>query len=126
MAVPAREVFPKPTGRQSTQVAFGKVLNDLARAGGELADAILTTSPDVTVSTNLGGFVNQRGLFSRNDRADAFKDASIASPQKWLARPNGQHLELGIAENNLCSHVGGGGAVRLPVRQAADAGGHGL
>ncbi len=101
VAVPARDVFPKPTGRQSTQVAFGKVLNDLARAGGELADAIMTTSPDVTVSTNLGGFVNQRGLFSRNDRADAFKDASIASPQKWLARPDGQHVELGIAENNL-------------------------
>ena len=77
------------------------MLNDLARAGGELADAIMTTSPDVTVSTNLGGFVNQRGLFSRNDRADAFKDASIASPQKWLARPTGQHMELGIAENNL-------------------------
>ncbi len=101
IAVPSREAFPKPTGRQSTQVAFGKVLNDLSRAGGELADAIMTTSPDVTVSTNLGGFVNQRGLFSRNDRADAFKDAAIASPQKWLARPTGQHVELGIAENNL-------------------------
>lgn len=101
VAVPARKAFPKPTGRQSTQVAFGKVINDLARAGGELADAIMTTSPDVTVSTNLGGFVNQRGLFSRNDRADAFKDAAIASPQKWLARPTGQHMELGIAENNL-------------------------
>ncbi|HYD45395.1 MAG TPA: transketolase, partial [Phenylobacterium sp.] len=87
--------------RQSTQVAFGKILNDLAREGGPLADAILTTSPDVTVSTNLGGFVNQRGLFARDPRADVFRDGQIASPQKWAMRPDGQHVELGIAEHNL-------------------------
>ncbi|ODT89937.1 MAG: transketolase [Phenylobacterium sp. SCN 70-31] len=99
--VPDRDAFPRPTGRQSTQVAFGKVLNDLARAGGPLADAILTTSPDVTVSTNLGGFVNQRGLFARELRADAFRDGAVASPQRWLMSPDGQHMELGIAEHNL-------------------------
>ena len=101
VAVPAPDAFPRPTGRQSTQVAFGKVLNDLSRMGGELADAIVTTAPDVTVSTNLGGWVNQRGLFARNGRADAFRDAAVASPQKWIASPKGQHIELGIAENNL-------------------------
>jgi len=101
VAVPERSAFPRPTGRQSTQVAFGKVLNDLARAGGPLADAIVTTSPDVTVSTNLGGFVNQRGLFARGDRADQFRDAKIASTQRWHMGPLGQHIELGIAENNL-------------------------
>jgi pyruvate dehydrogenase E1 component len=101
LAVPEAGVFPRPAGRQSTQVAFGKILNDLARAGGALADAIVTTSPDVTVSTNLGGFVNQRGIFSRNARADRFREAAIASPQRWLMGPKGQHIELGIAENNL-------------------------
>jgi len=101
VTIPDRDAFPAPTGRQSTQVAFGKVLNDLARGGGDLADAIVTTSPDVTVSTNLGGWVNQRGLFSRINRADTFRDSSIASAQKWLASPRGQHIELGIAENNL-------------------------
>jgi pyruvate dehydrogenase E1 component len=99
--VPDADHFPRPTGRQSTQVAFGKVMNDLARMGGPLADAIVTTSPDVTVSTNLGGWVNQRGLFARDARTDQFKDSNIASPQKWLMGPNGQHIELGIAENNL-------------------------
>ena len=107
--VPDRASFPRPTGRQSTQVAFGKVLNDLARAGGPLADAIVTTSPDVTVSTNLGGFVNQRGLFSRIPRADTFKDASIASAQKWIMGPKGQHIELGIAEHNLFLMLGAAG-----------------
>jgi pyruvate dehydrogenase E1 component len=101
IAIPGSDSFPRPTGRQSTQVAFGKVLNDLARLGGPLADAIVTTSPDVTVSTNLGGWVNQRGLFAREVRADQFKDSKIASPQKWLMGPQGQHIELGIAENNL-------------------------
>ena len=101
IAVPDAAGFPRPTGRQSTQVAFGKVLNELARTGGPLADAMVTTSPDVTVSTNLGGFVNQRGLFAREIRADQFKDSKIASAQKWAMGPHGQHIELGIAENNL-------------------------
>ncbi len=106
VAVPDRAAFPSPRGRQSTQVAFGKILNDLARMGGDLADAIVTTSPDVTVSTNLGGWVNQRGLFARNPRGDQFRDSSIASPQRWGMGPGGQHIELGIAENNLFLMLG--------------------
>ena len=86
---------------QSTQAAFGRILNDLSRAGGELADRILTTSPDVTVSTNLGAFVNQRGLFRRDGLRDIFAEAKIASTQKWASNNKGQHVELGIAENNL-------------------------
>ena len=106
VATPDAASFPSPSSpgsgaRQSTQVAFGKILNDLARAGGPLADAIVTTSPDVTVSTNLGGWVNQRGLFARGVRSDRFREASIASPQRWIMGPAGQHIELGIAENNL-------------------------
>jgi len=87
-------------------VAFGKIMNDLARTGGALADAIVTTSPDVTVSTNLGGFVNQRGLFARDSRNDRFREASIASAQRWAMGPSGQHIELGIAENNLFLMLG--------------------
>ena len=63
VAIPA---IPAPAGdEQSTQAAFGRILLDLSRAGGDLADRIVTTSPDVTVSTNLGAWVNQRGLFKR-------------------------------------------------------------
>jgi pyruvate dehydrogenase E1 component len=99
--VPLAQDFPRPTGNQSTQVAFGKILNDLARSNTPLADAIITTSPDVTVSTNLGGWVNQRGIFSRTARDDTFKSQNVVSPQKWSMSPTGQHLELGIAEHNL-------------------------
>jgi pyruvate dehydrogenase E1 component len=94
--------IPVPAGdEQSTQAAFGRILLDIAKAGGELADRIVTTSPDVTVSTNLGGWVNQRGLFRRNHAPDVFAQAKIPSAQKWGATAEGQHVELGIAESNL-------------------------
>jgi pyruvate dehydrogenase E1 component len=94
--------LPTPSGEeQSTQAAFGRILLELSKAGGDLADRIVTTSPDVTVSTNLGAWVNQRGLFRRADAPDVFAKAKIASAQKWGASNNGQHIELGIAESNL-------------------------
>jgi pyruvate dehydrogenase E1 component len=85
----------------STQFGFGKLLDEIARAGGPLAERIVTTSPDVTVSTSLGPWVNRRGLFARDSRADLFRQERIVSAQKWDSGPKGQHLELGIAENNL-------------------------
>lgn len=98
--VPAR--LPVPTGEtQSTQAAFGHVLLDLAKSSEPLADHIVTTAPDVTQTTNLGGFVNQRGLFRRSQVADIFREAKIPSAQKWAAHAAGQHIELGIAENNF-------------------------
>ncbi len=94
--------FPVPDGElQSTQSAFGRILLDLAKSGSALADQIVTTSPDVTVSTNLGAFVNQRGLFRRQEMVDVFKAAKIPSAQKWYGGDFGQHIELGIAETNL-------------------------
>jgi pyruvate dehydrogenase E1 component len=90
----------------STQEGFGKILAEIARAGegepaGQLAERIVTTSPDVTVSTNLAGWVNRRGIWSRHRRADTFKEQKVVSAHQWGMSPAGQHLELGIAENNL-------------------------
>ena len=93
----------------STQAGFGKILDDLARKGGPLADRIVTISPDVTVSTNLGGWVNRRGLFAREERGDTFRDERIPSAQKWTFGPRGQHIELGIAEMNLMLMLGAAG-----------------
>ena len=102
ITVPVEEQFPAPQStKESTQAAFGKILNELARSDTELAANIVTTSPDVTVSTNLGGWVNQRGIYSRTEQADVFREANIASAQKWVMSASGQHIELGIAENNL-------------------------
>ncbi|MGY2732844.1 pyruvate dehydrogenase E1 component [Sphingomonas sp. UYP23] len=101
-AVPVPERLAVPDGAElSTQAAFGRILLDLAKSGHPLADRIVTTSPDVTVSTNLGAFVNQRGLFRRQELKDVFSAARIPTAQKWAGDNAGQHIELGIAENNL-------------------------
>ena len=85
----------------STQAAFGKLLDGLAKGDSALAARLVTTSPDVTVSTNLGPWVNRRGLFARAEIGDTFRDERVPSAQKWRFAPEGQHLELGIAEMNL-------------------------
>ncbi len=87
--------------RSSTQTAFGTIMADLAKSETALAMRLVTTSPDVAVSTNLAGFINRRGVFHRNPQTDVFRDEQIASPMKWTQGPQGQHIELGIAENNL-------------------------
>ncbi|BDG72458.1 pyruvate dehydrogenase E1 component [Roseomonas fluvialis] len=104
--VPAAFTAPKvgEGRRQSTQAAFGDILAEIGRGHGEyaeLAKRIVTTSPDVTVSTNLGPWVNRRGIFDRHKKNDVFRDAKLASAQRWGMSPEGQHVELGIAEQNL-------------------------
>ena len=107
--VEVRPLTPIPDDEISTQSAFGKYLDQIARSRSPLANRILTTSPDVTVSTNLGPWVNRRGLFARDDRPDTFRDEKIASTQKWAFSPQGQHIELGIAEMNLMLLLGAAG-----------------
>jgi len=98
--VPERLAF-SPAAQMSTQQGFGLILNELARGDTELAARIVTTSPDVTVSTNLGAWVNRRGLFAKAAMADVFKKEKIPSTFAWEYSPQGQHMELGIAEMNL-------------------------
>jgi len=98
--VPQQLAFT-PAPQMSTQQGFGLILNELARGDSELAARIVTASPDVTVSTNLGAWVNRRGLFARAEKADLFRSEKIPTTFNWDFSPNGQHLELGIAEMNL-------------------------
>jgi pyruvate dehydrogenase E1 component len=101
-AVPVPDDFPVPRDRRtSTQAGFGRILDEIAAAGGPLAEHIVTTSPDVTVSTNLGGWVNRKGLFAHTPAEDVFRELKVVSAQRWSLDPKGQHIELGIAENNL-------------------------
>ncbi|MBY8976171.1 transketolase [Rhodobacteraceae bacterium NNCM2] len=93
----------------STQTAFGKILDDLARGDSKLAERIVTTSPDVTGTTSLGPWVNRRKLFARAEMADAFIEHRIPSTAKWEFTPGGQHIELGIAEMNLFLLLGAAG-----------------
>jgi pyruvate dehydrogenase E1 component len=113
VAVPPKLPQPKLTGRRmSTQAGFGEILSEIGRAQGESAELsrhIVTTSPDVAVSTNLGPWINRRGVFDRHTRDDVFRDGKLASAQRWGTNPDGQHIELGIAEQNLFLLLGAAG-----------------
>jgi pyruvate dehydrogenase E1 component len=101
-AVAVPDTLPVTIGADmSTQAGFGALLNEIGKQEGEFAQRIVTTSPDVTVSTNLGGWVNRRRLFAREAMADTFKSERIPSTFNWEFSPGGQHVELGIAEMNL-------------------------
>ncbi len=93
----------------STQMAFGKILDALSKGDSQLAERIVTTSPDVTGTTNLGPWVNRRKLFARSEQTDAFVEHRIPSTAKWEFTPEGQHIELGIAEMNLMLLLGAAG-----------------
>ncbi|TBR29840.1 MAG: transketolase, partial [Reyranella sp.] len=76
VAIPAQ--LTRPSDRKSsTQEGFGKILNAIASEDGELARHIVTTSPDVTVSTNLGAWVNRRGLFGHTEAEDVFRELKV-------------------------------------------------
>jgi pyruvate dehydrogenase E1 component len=99
--IPAVLPQPKSESLMSTQQGFGLILAEIGRSGEAFADRIVTTSPDVTVSTNLGGWVNRRKLFARQHSKDLFRAEKIPSTYVWDFAPEGQHMELGIAEMNL-------------------------
>jgi pyruvate dehydrogenase E1 component len=95
-AVPERldETYPPDS---STQEAFGRVLGALARL--PVADAIVTASADVAVTTHLAGWINRKGVYLPGARPAPPAEASPAL--QWRESPAGQHVELGIAEHNL-------------------------
>ena len=100
--VPVPEVLAVPIQpSMSTQAGFGLLMHEIAKADTDFAGRIVTTSPDVTVSTNLGAWVNRRGLYARDEMADLFRRERIPSTFAWEFSPRGQHVELGIAEMNL-------------------------
>lgn len=84
----------------STQAVLGRLLADVARDVPEAAQRIVTCSPDVASSTNLGGWINKTGVWSVADRTDWFAD-DAERLLKWSETVSGQHIEIGIAEVNL-------------------------
>lgn len=93
----------------STQASLGRFLADFKRAAPEIADRVVTCSPDVASSTNLGGWINKSGVWSVHERRDWFAD-DAARVLKWSEGTSGQHIELGIAEVNLVCLLGELGA----------------
>lgn len=98
-AVPA-DVGRAHGGRASTQQAFGRFFSDLAHAAPAVAEHVVTVSPDVASSTNLGGWINRAGVWNPGERIDWFAD-DTDTLVRWRESQHGQHIELGIAEGNL-------------------------
>jgi pyruvate dehydrogenase E1 component len=88
------------SGHASTQQAFGRFFVDLVREAPDVAEHVVTVSPDVGTSTNLGGWINKAGIFSIGDRIDYFAD-DTDTLIRWRESDHGRHIELGIAEVNL-------------------------
>jgi pyruvate dehydrogenase E1 component len=86
-------------GRLATQEGFSRVLSAVSRH--PIADYLVTASPDVATSTHLGGWINRRGVYSQQAMIDYFAAEKIPRPIQWRESPKGQHIELGISENNL-------------------------
>ena len=106
-AVDSMESIPIPQslgsqyrGQISTQQALGTLLTGLSRKP-EVAARIVTTSPDVAISTNLGGWINKMGVYCQQESTNFFRENSISLMLNWEQSPRGHHLELGISENDL-------------------------
>ena len=83
--------------RASTQETFGRILTRLGEIEG-LAERMVTTSPDVSVSTNLGGWINKMGVFDSAGAPDWLGEDRLL---RWKQTSAGHHIELGISEMNL-------------------------
>jgi pyruvate dehydrogenase E1 component len=102
--VPA-EIGRAHTGVASTQQAFGRFFVDLSHAAPTVAEHVVTVSPDVASSTNLGGWINRVGVWQLGDRIDWFAD-DTDTLVRWRESEHGRHIELGIAEGNLVGLLG--------------------
>ncbi|MEM9203260.1 MAG: transketolase C-terminal domain-containing protein, partial [Actinomycetota bacterium] len=81
----------------SSQEAFGRILTGFADVP-DVRPRLVTTSPDVSISTNLGGIINKLGVFSPDERDD---HGGADRLLRWAPSPDGHHIELGISEMNL-------------------------
>ncbi len=114
---PARRpppAVPRALGRghagvASTQQEFGRFLLDLSHEAPQVAASLVSVSPDVASSTNLGGWINRAGVWNMGERIDWFADDSDTLV-RWRESEHGQHVELGIAEGNLVGLLGELGA----------------
>jgi pyruvate dehydrogenase E1 component len=94
--LPVAESSPSPPAGRSTQEAFGRVLLQLAREEG-VGERVVTVAPDVSVSTNLGGWINRVGVYGLDLEPSYGGEQAL----RWHVGPEGQHIELGISEMNL-------------------------
>ncbi len=95
----------KYEGETSPMQVYGLVLTDLARNAPEIAERIVTVSPDVASSTGLTGWINRTGIWGRSS-PESLPDERVVRALSWVESAKGQHIELGISETNLFMMLG--------------------
>ncbi len=90
-----KELSDRSPATISTQAALGRALLALSRLEG-VGERIVTVSPDVSISTNLGGWINKVGVWGPASEP-AFEEPG-EMPLRWQVSPQGRHIELGISE----------------------------
>ena len=93
------------TGNMATQQTFGLIMTAISRELPEVTDRVVTVSPDVASSTNLGGWINKVGVWEEQEK-EPMPEESIVRALRWEEHARGQHIELGISENNLFMMLG--------------------
>jgi pyruvate dehydrogenase E1 component len=88
--------------QSSTQEALGRILGRLSRL--PVGDRVVTLSADVSITTHLAGWINRKNVYFPRSRAGFAPDTPQA--MQWRESPEGQHVELGIAEHNLFLALG--------------------
>lgn len=100
------ELKVRQMAQASSQEAFGQVLRQLADLP-EVGARIVTASPDVSISTNLAGWINKVGVYHHLEGADLDEGyTEQLTRMKWRVDVNGRHIELGISEMNLFMLLG--------------------
>ena len=102
LGVPEAAGPPTLRGKASTQEAFGRTLTRLADVP-VVGERLVTTAPDVSISTNLGGWVNKVGVYWHEHRDD---HGGAERLLRWAPSPEGQHIELGLSEMNMFMLLG--------------------
>ncbi|MBW3619663.1 MAG: pyruvate dehydrogenase [Actinobacteria bacterium] len=95
------EVGLRPRKPASTQASLGRLVARLGRDEA-VRRRMVTTSPDVAVSTGLAGWINSVGVFHHARTSEATEGQLL----RWAEHTKGQHIELGISEMNLFSMLG--------------------
>ncbi len=104
MRIPS-EFGQRYTGDTATQQTFGLILTAISRNLPEVAERVVTVSPDVASSTNLGGWINRVGVWDESEKPP-MPEESIIRALRWEEHARGQHIQLGISENNLFMMLG--------------------
>ena len=70
------------TGNMATQQTFGLILTAISRNLPDVTDRVVTVSPDVASSTNLGGWINKVGVWHEEEK-EPMPEESIVRALRW-------------------------------------------